>query len=619
MASTDTELRPDTTFAGYRIEAVVGRGGMGVVYRAVDLRLKRPVALKLIAPELAEEPRFRERFLRESELAASIDHPNIVPIYEAGEAGSALYLAMRYVEGTDLATLLEAEAPLEPARTVALLDQVADALDAAHEHGLVHRDVKPANVLIAPQRGREHCYLADFGLSRGAGGEQEPSLPSHLSGTVDYTAPEQIAHEPAGTSADVYSLACVLYECLAGKPPFERPRAMATLFAHTSEPPPSLRAARADLPEAIDAVILEGLAKEPEQRYATCRELTDAAREALGLGVPRLTRRGFILAASTAVAALAAASAVAAVVLTRDTEQSAVPAAAAVVPVSENSLVRIDPATNRPVAAIPVGLGPERVLVGEGSVWIANATDRTLTEVDPETNAVLRTVDVAGVGRPGALAAGEGAIWIADRGTGVQAQELWRYDPASGELTAMPEPLHPFALAVGAGSVWVDDLLSGTLRIDPATWAVVDPGLGFLGVPELGAGALWFIRVNPTRVVRVDPATNQVVKTIELGFPHDFTVRMAVEEKSVWVTRPDEDAVVRIDPSTGRVVDLVRVGRDPRDIVVGAGAVWVASGRDGTVTRIDPGTLDTTVVEIGGSLRDLAFGEGAVWVTVVAP
>ena len=262
------DLRRGSTLAGYRIEALVGRGGMGVVYLASDPRLERRVALKLIAPELADDPRFRERFLRESRLVASLDHSHVVPVYEAGEADGQLYLAMRYVDGEDLASVLAREGTLEPARALDVVGQVGEALDAAHERGLVHRDVKPANVLVAKEGGREHCYLTDFGLARDA--DVDPGAPTHLSGTVDYTAPEQIAHEPTEARTDVYSLGCVLYECLAGEPPFRRPRPMATLFAHTSEEPHSLHAARAEVPEAIDEVVAKALAKAPEDRYQTC-------------------------------------------------------------------------------------------------------------------------------------------------------------------------------------------------------------------------------------------------------------------------------------------------------------------------------------------------------------
>jgi serine/threonine-protein kinase len=284
--SLTADPRIGTDLAGYRLESVLGRGGMGVVYLATDLRLERKVALKLVAPQLAGDPRFRERFLRESRLAASLDHSHVVPVHAAGETDGQLWIAMRYVQGTDLRTLLDEQGRLEPARALELCSQVGEALDAAHAHGLVHRDVKPANVLVTEEGGEEHCYLADFGLARSPG-EARAAAPTQLSGTVDYTAPEQIAAEPANHRSDVYSLGCVLYECLAGERPFGRKSPMATLYAHATEAPPSLHERRPELPEAIDPVIATALAKEPDERYATCSEFCSAARAALGLGKPR--------------------------------------------------------------------------------------------------------------------------------------------------------------------------------------------------------------------------------------------------------------------------------------------------------------------------------------------
>src|SRR5919201_1114662 len=205
--SVVTDRRIGTELAGYRIERVLGRGGMSIVYQAEDLRLRREVALKLLAPELAEDERFRERFLRESRLAASLDHPNVVPVYEAGEAEGLLYIAMRYVAGSDLKARLGAEGALDPERALALVAQVGSALDAAHERGLVHRDVKPSNVLLAGREGREHCYLADFGLSTSASDRSAATDPQQIVGTIDYVAPEQIRGAEVDGRADVYSLA----------------------------------------------------------------------------------------------------------------------------------------------------------------------------------------------------------------------------------------------------------------------------------------------------------------------------------------------------------------------------------------------------------------------------
>ena len=272
--STQTQVEIGSDFLDYRIEELLGRGGMGVVYRAYDQRLKRAVALKLVSPELALDERFRERFARETELAMAIEHPNVVPIYDAGDVDGRLYLAMRLVDGRDLGALLRVEGPLEPARALAICGQVAHALDTAHGKGLVHRDVKPSNVLLD---ANEHVYLADFGLTRRL--EEQGALAGDGSsfGTPAYLAPEQIEGEPVDGRADVYSLGCVVFECLTGSVPYGRRSRLATLWAHLEEEPPSSSAVRPELPAALDAVIARALAKDPEERYESCRELAQAA------------------------------------------------------------------------------------------------------------------------------------------------------------------------------------------------------------------------------------------------------------------------------------------------------------------------------------------------------
>ena len=279
--STDAVVGSE--LAGYQIEALIGRGGMGAVYRAEELSLGRKVALKVIAPELAEDSRFRERFLRESRIAASLDHPHIVPIFKAGDEDGALFLAMRYVEGTDLAKLLRDGGALDPRRAIDLLEQVAEALDAAHEKGLVHRDVKPSNVLVAVAGGKEHCYLADFGLTKRTGSLSGISAPGDVVGTLEYVAPEQITGDDVEARADLYSLGCVLYECLTGQPPFPRATDVALLWAHVHEEAQRPSEVRPELPKAIDGVLGRALAKEPGRRYESAGELVAAARSALGL------------------------------------------------------------------------------------------------------------------------------------------------------------------------------------------------------------------------------------------------------------------------------------------------------------------------------------------------
>ena len=274
-----------TEVAGYRIVEEAGSGGMGVVYRAEETGLGgRPVALKLLPPALAGDPDFRARFLREMRVAAAIDHPNIVPIYRAGEDRGLLYLAMRYVHASDLRRVLEAEGRLEPGRALAILDQVARALDAAHARGLVHRDVKPGNILLAPpvlDGDPEHVYLVDFGLARSDNDDRSIGGGGSFLGTPRYAAPEQAAGRPVDGRTDGYALGCVLYECLTGRPPFPDGSGEALLLAHLEAAAPRVTTLRPDLPPVIDQVLTRALAKSPEDRFPTCRTLIVAAREAL--------------------------------------------------------------------------------------------------------------------------------------------------------------------------------------------------------------------------------------------------------------------------------------------------------------------------------------------------
>ncbi len=266
------------TLGDYTIEAVVGRGGMATVYRARDRRLGRAVALKILAPQLAHDHRFRERFVRESRLVASIDHPNIIPIYEAGEKDELLFIAMRYVEGSDMRRLVQSAGPLPVARANRLFAQIASALDSAHANGLVHRDVKPANILVADD---DHVYLTDFGLTKSSSAEAGLTSHGHFMGTPRYVAPEQIRGLPVDGRSDLYAFACVAYEALTGLPPFQRDTELALLYAHVSHEPPPLTPYRPDLPHAVNQVTARALAKSPEERYPTCQAFVSALRDAI--------------------------------------------------------------------------------------------------------------------------------------------------------------------------------------------------------------------------------------------------------------------------------------------------------------------------------------------------
>ncbi len=332
--------------AGYRIESEIGRGGMGVVYLATQAFPERKVALKLLSPDLAADPAFRERFVRESNAAASTEHPNIVPVYGAGEADGQLYLAMRNIDGTDLRTLLEREGPFEPERAARICAEVAEALEAAHERGLVHRDVKPGNVLLD---ARERAYLSDFGLIRRTRIDTGITKTGQFMGTVDYVAPEQIKGGELDGRADVYSLGCVLYECLVGAPPFRRDSEVATMYAQLEEPVPPPSSKRPGVPRSLDQAVARATAKRPDDRFATAGEMAETLRggapRSNGASKGRARRRtrswmGLLAAALVAGVAVVLALFVVRDGRTADTAPSSSPSPTITIPL--NSVAQLD-------------------------------------------------------------------------------------------------------------------------------------------------------------------------------------------------------------------------------------------------------------------------------------
>ena len=270
-------MRRGDQMAGYRIESILGQGGMGTVYEATQLSLNRIVALKILSPQLGSDLVFRERFRREGHIQAAIDHPHIVTVYEAGEIDDVLFLAMRLVRGSTLKDMIVGR-DLEGARTLRLLKPIADALDTAHEAGLTHRDIKPQNILVGV---RDHAFLADFGLTKSST-ETGLTRTGQFVGTIDYISPEQIRGEAAGAASDVYALTAVLYECLCGVVPYPKPSDAAVLYAHISDPPPLVTDQRPELPPALDEVIARGMAKSPSDRPRSASEMIAEAERAFG-------------------------------------------------------------------------------------------------------------------------------------------------------------------------------------------------------------------------------------------------------------------------------------------------------------------------------------------------
>jgi DNA-binding beta-propeller fold protein YncE/predicted Ser/Thr protein kinase len=592
------DTRVGTTLAGYRIEERIGRGGMSVVYRADDVRLNRKVALKLLAPELAEDDAFRERFLRESRLAASLDHPNVVPIYEAGEAEGLLYIAMRYVEGTDLKQLLKRESSLPAERAIGLAAQVASALDAAHERGLVHRDVKPSNVLLTGRAGKEHCYLADFGLSTSASDRSALADPRQIVGTIDYVAPEQIRGEQVGGSADIYSLACLLYECLTGHVPYPRASDVAVVYAHLEEPAP-----KAGVTDELDAVLERGMAKDPADRWESAGALVVAARDqtaAMPVVWSRARRgRRRLLPGIAGVGAVAAAVVTAAVFL-----QGGGPTIA-----RADSLVRIDPIRGTASGALALGGRPTAVTVCAGNVWVTS-TGGVVSQIEPRSSSVNRVrvhgrpSDVADVGNLAAVVSGPpGTVTMIDA----------QFGRASGSVPLPSAPSSRGTAVAYGRDVWVANPDAREVdRLDPP-YTRVAAAVPVGGRPRFvaaGEGAVWL--AGGRTLWRIDAGRARVRGRATLSFS---PAALAAGNGGIWLVHRPANELVRMDPATLKVTARIGVGHGPQAVAVGAGSVWVANTIDGTVSRVDPKrNAVVRTISVRSAPIDLAVGVGAVWV-----
>jgi pSer/pThr/pTyr-binding forkhead associated (FHA) protein/tRNA A-37 threonylcarbamoyl transferase component Bud32 len=278
-----------STIAAYTITELIADDGMGILFRAEHKTTAAVVALKILSPTLAGDETSRRRFLNEARYTSALNHPNIVHVYDAGEVKKLPYIAMQYVQGHDLKQILAEEGPLDPERAVVLLSQVAEALDAAHAAGIVHRDVKPSNVMVASGAGGQpagHVYVTDFGLGRQIADDDALTQPGTFVGNALYSAPEQVSGGGLDHRVDVYAVGCMLYECLVGELPFVRERALEVMQAHLREPPPAVSDRRGGLPVMLDHVIATAMAKDPDQRYSSCAAVIDAARAALGAPRP---------------------------------------------------------------------------------------------------------------------------------------------------------------------------------------------------------------------------------------------------------------------------------------------------------------------------------------------
>ena len=656
-----------SVLSGYRIERLIGAGATGAVYLARDETLDRPVAIKLLAPELARDARFQERFLRESRAAARIEHPGIVPIYAAGEAdGGRLFIAMRYVAGGDLTSVIEREGRMDGAQALALLGQVASGLDAAHQAGLIHRDVKPGNILIEG----DHAWLADFGLAKHAATVNSLSRDTTFAGTVHYIAPEQIQGGEVDGRADVYALGCVLFECLTGRAPYERDNDLAVVFAHLRDPAPSVSALREDIPEAFDRVIERALAKNPDQRYATCTELIDDARTALSGGdvvVPPTgapTVRTFLICdvrgytrytqqhGDEAAAELASTFAELVrhavqrfegrlielrgdeALVTFTSARQAVRAALAIQQaVAETGLPRGVGVGIDTGEAVPVGTGyrggalnmaarlcsmaePGQVLATEGVVHLA----RKVEGVRYLTGQVAR---LKGIEKPVRVI----EIVPEDRGDGLRAQarrrmrgRRWRRGAVAAGCVA--------AIGIGAAlllsssdsstaragtlhAINLVDLKTGKYESAAAT------GVTTFSVMNVGR-QLW--AEGNGVLYKLDPQTRRVVRTVAVGNWNN----LATGDGAIWATLSDRPAIMRVDARYGasHTYPLPAAGipagqdRTGHGIAVGAGSVWV--GQQQQIIRLDPDTLrlqhGRASIQMADGADLIRYGDGSIYV-----
>ena len=476
------ELPIGATFAGYRIEALIGRGGMGAVYRARDVSLDHERALKILDARLAADDAFRERFQRESRMTAAIEDSAIATVHRAGEEDGRLFIAMRLVRGPDLRRLVEKDGPLEPRRTARIVRAVAGALDAAHRRGIVHRDVKPANILVELGEEGEHAYLTDFGIGRAGGGSDPITSTGELIGTADYIAPEQIAGEPAGPASDVYALGCVVFYLLTGESPFARETQIATLFAHANAPRPRPSAIVSGLPPEIDEIVVEATAIGPAARYPSAGDLAASLSAAAGgssaaevarvptvagraetptrnlPAEPRGRRWAKPLAGGLAAAAIAA---IAIIVIAGGGGDTPTPGPGQ----APGRALGAD------VTEVAVGHAVDAVVVGKKNVIATSRADGSLFAIDPDSAKIVRGPEP--LEAPTAVTTGFGSVWVAS-GTG----ELLRFGPGHREV---PERIDvgadPSDIAVDERWVWVANHGSSSVsRVDPYPGASARPG-----------------------------------------------------------------------------------------------------------------------------------------------
>jgi ABC-type transport system substrate-binding protein len=625
------ELAPGDIFAGYHVLSQLGEGGMGIVYLAEHIGLGRKVALKLLPPQLASDPRFRERFIRESRTAASLDHPNVIPIYEAGEADGRLFLAMRYVDGTDLNRILHDQGRLEPTRALRILKQVAGALDAAHERGLVHRDVKPANVMLTAGSGtEEHVYLTDFGLTKRMASESGITDTGQFVGSLDYAAPEQFEGGTLTPATDLYSLGAVLYECLTGEAPFRREQDAAVMFAHLLAPVPKVTDSRAELLPGIDQVLARAMAKKPDERYASGAQLVTAAADALGLhgeeyriptsrlrrivGARRSRRRRRFTLTAVAVALVVALMAV---VLPRF-----ISGGGTALERDPAGMALLDTKTGSQQGFIPLSAvkTPAEAIFADGHFWVLNLDPLSFVEIDPKTGAILRQI-ASPVPDIGFYTVDGNDLWLTADSHPILVKVDVRLGREVDRFTLSDAPGFNGGFGgplVADGSVWVGGE-SAVLRIDPETGKVQQrlPNLPYAGPIVFGDGSIWTNWGFPhSGLVRIDPKTNTVGATAKIPPPGPVGSTfpsVAAGGGFGWTADELRGVVHKVD-AHGNLVATYTTGEGARAVSYADGVLWVGNQDVGTVSGIDALTGEETTYRFDHPIQAVAAGSGSLLV-----
>ena len=631
-------LEPGTEFAGHRIEEVAGRGGMGVVYKATHLVLDHVVALKVISPELVGDERFRKRFQSESRIAVSLRHPNVVSVHHAGEEDGQLFVTMDFIEGTDIRGLLNEEGFLGPARAASILSQVSAALDVAHARGLVHRDIKPGNVLIEPGADGDHAYLTDFGLTKAIDSQTGLTASGAFIGTLDYSSPEQIQGHRVDARGDVYALGCLLYEMLSGSVPFtNHVEKVAKMYAHLQEPPPNPREKRPELPAEFTIVVARAMAKDPEDRYPSAGDLaraTEAAVEGRAVEAKERTVAVGLAAPADAAGATTAERSGEAV----PTAQAGAPTAQPAEPTAQAPEPIAQPAEpTAPVAEPTAPPGTEE----RGAPPSEPATQRLprsgealTTPLPPRDVAIRRRRALLGIGVAAVIAAviavivisggGGGSDTAGEEGGGDQAADTGgggggEKDLGSAELVggAIAVDGFPVGVAVTPDALWVGSRIGGTLtELDPQTKEERQTFDG-LAAPEgvsAGPASVYVALAESAQVMRVNFDTG-AASTFDVG-----TEPRAVAHggPGVFVTNGGDDTVtpVEIEPDSETPLDPISVGDEPHGIAIGEGSVWVTNRVSGTVTQIDEDSLEVINegIDVGANPKGIAVADGMVLV-----